>query len=113
MNFTLLQAATPANGSGTYSTLIMLVLIFVVFYFFIIRPQKNKQKEIQKFRDNIKEGDRVITAGGIYGKVKHVKESTIVLEIAEGVRITIDKGSVYGSANDTAADATNVANEKK
>lgn len=114
LNYILLQAANgAANGSGTYSTLIMLVLIFVVFYFFMIRPQMKKQKEIKKFRDSIKTGDKVITAGGIYGKVKDVKPATIVLEIAEGVRITIDKGSVYATAADTVADAANVANEKK
>ena len=65
MNSILLQAAAAPNGAGTYSTLIMLVLIFVVFYFFMIRPQMKKQKEIKKFRDSIKEGDKVITAGGI------------------------------------------------
>ncbi len=103
-NMILLQAATgAASGSGTYSTLIMLVLIFVVFYFFMIRPQMKKQKEIKKFRDSIAVGDKVITAGGIYGKIKEVKENTIVLEICDGVKITVDKGSVYASAADTAA----------
>ncbi|MBO6035333.1 MAG: preprotein translocase subunit YajC [Paludibacteraceae bacterium] len=114
MNSILLQAAAaPANGTGTYSTLIMLVLIFVVFYFFMIRPQMKKQKEIKKFRDSIKEGDKVITAGGIYGKVKSVKPDTIILEIADGVKITIDKGSVYASAADTAADASNAVTAEK
>ncbi len=102
-NMVLLQAAT--SGSSTYSTLIMLVLIFVVFYFFMIRPQMKKQKEIKKFRDSIAVGDKVITAGGIYGKVKEVKDTTIVLEICEGVKITVDKGSVYASAMDTATAA--------
>ena len=59
MNPILLEAAANPNGTGTYSTLIMLVLIFVVFYFFMIRPQMKKQKEIKKFRDSIKEGDKV------------------------------------------------------
>lgn len=115
MNYTiLLQAAAPAaGGTGTYSTLIMLVLIFVVFYFFMIRPQMKKQKEIKKFRDSISVGDKVITAGGIYGKVRDVKETTIILEISDGVKITIDKGSVYASASDSVADAANTANEKK
>ncbi|MCQ2350372.1 MAG: preprotein translocase subunit YajC [Paludibacteraceae bacterium] len=113
MNSTILLQAAPAGASAGYSTIIMLVLIFVVFYFFMIRPQMKKQKEIKKFRDSIKNGDKVITAGGIYGKVKEVKETTIILEIAEGVKITIDKGSVYASASDTATDANNVANDKK
>lgn len=102
----LLQAQT-ANPQGGYSSLILIVLMFVVFYFFMIRPQMKKQKEMKKFRDSIKQGDKVITAGGIYGKVKEVKENIIVLEIADGVRISIDKGSVYPNAADTNAAQNN------
>ena len=99
MNTILLQAAAAPNGTGTYSTLIMLVLIFVVFYFFMIRPQMKKQKEIKKFRDSIKEGDKVITAGGIYGTVKEIDEvsNTLKVEIANGICIKVDKGSVFAS----------------
>lgn len=78
--------------------LIMIVLLIVVFYFFMIRPQQKRQKEIRKFREGIRQGDRVVTAGGIYGKVRAVKESTFVIEISNGVNITIDKNSVYPSA---------------
>lgn len=78
--------------------LIMIVLLIVVFYFFMIRPQQKRQKEIRKFREGIRQGDRVVTAGGIYGKVRTVKESTFVIEISNGVNITIDKNSVYPSA---------------
>ena len=77
--------------------------MFVVIYFFMIRPQQKRQKEIKKFRDSITNGDKVITAGGIYGKVKDVKETTLTLEIADNVRITIDKGSVFPNAADTNA----------
>ena len=104
MNYILLQAATATEGSG-WSSIIMIVLMFVVIYFFMIRPQQKRQKEIKKFRDSIKNGDKVITAGGIYGKVKDVKESTITLEIADNVRITIDKNSVYANAIDSNAEA--------
>ena len=97
----LLNAA--AQGDGGMSSIIMIVLMFVVFYFFMIRPQMKKQKEMKKFRDSIANGDKVITAGGIYGKVKDVKETTIVLEIADNVRITIDKGSVFPNAADSNA----------
>ena len=100
MNYILLQAATATEGSG-WSSIIMIVLMFVVIYFFMIRPQQKRQKEIKKFRDSIKKGDKVITAGGIYGKVKDVKETTITLEIADNVRITIDKNSVYANAVDS------------
>lgn len=93
-NFIALQQ----GGNAGVMNLVMIVALIAIFYFFMIRPQQKKQKEIKKFRDALNVGDRVITAGGIYGKIRGVKDTTIVLEIAEGVRITIDKGSVYPSA---------------
>ena len=101
MNNILLQAAAAPAGQNGWSSILMIVLMFVVIYFFMIRPQQKRQKEIKKFRDSIKNGDKVITAGGIYGKVKDVKETTITLEIADNVRITIDKNSVYANALDS------------
>ncbi len=108
MNNILLQAAAAPAGQNGWSSILMIVLMFVVIYFFMIRPQQKRQKEIKKFRESIKAGDKVITAGGIYGKVKDVKETTITLEIADNVRITIDKNSVYANAVDSnsAAEAT-------
>ncbi|MDE6114292.1 preprotein translocase subunit YajC [Barnesiella sp. WM24] len=93
-NFIALQQ----GGNAGVMNLVMIVALIAIFYFFMIRPQQKKQKEIKKFRDALNVGDRVITAGGIYGKIRGVKDTTIVLEIADGVRITIDKGSVYPSA---------------
>lgn len=92
----LLQAAEApaAKGAGS-SQLIMLVLIFAVFYLFMIRPQMKKQKEVKKFREALKNGDKVVSAGGIHGKVKDIKEQTVVVEIADGVKITVDKASVF------------------
>ncbi|MEE0990335.1 MAG: preprotein translocase subunit YajC [Paludibacteraceae bacterium] len=101
MNYILLQAAAAPAGQNGWSSILMIVLMFVVIYFFMIRPQQKRQKEIKKFRESIKSGDKVITAGGIYGKVKDVKETTITLEIADNVRITIDKNSVYANAVDS------------
>lgn len=101
MNNILLQAAAAPAGQNGWSSILMIVLMFVVIYFFMIRPQQKRQKEIKKFRESIKSGDKVITAGGIYGKVKDVKETTITLEIADNVRITIDKNSVYANAVDS------------
>ncbi|MCM1470928.1 MAG: preprotein translocase subunit YajC [Bacteroides sp.] len=77
----------------------MIVLLIVVFYFFMIRPQQKRQKQIRNFREGLQQGDRVVTAGGIYGKVRQIKENTFVIEIANGVNITIDKNSVYPSAD--------------
>lgn len=87
-----------AGGSAGMMNLIMIVALIAIFYFFMIRPQQRKQKEIRKFREGLNVGDRVITAGGIYAKIRAVKENTITLEIADNVRISIDKGSVYPSA---------------
>ena len=77
-----------------------MIAIFVVFYFFMIRPQQKKQKELQKQRDAIKKGDKVITAGGIYGVIKEVQETTFLIEVSKDVTIKVDKGSVYVSAED-------------
>ena len=76
----------------------MMVAIFAIMYFFMIRPQNKKQKEIQNFRKNLEIGQEVITAGGIYGKVKDIEDSVVVLEIASGVKIKIDKNSIYANA---------------
>lgn len=94
LNSILLQA----QGAG-FESIIMIVALIVIFYFFMIRPQSKKQKEIKKFREALQKGDHVITAGGIYGRIKEIKENNIILlEISDNVRIKIDKGSVYPSA---------------
>lgn len=96
MNLTtiLLQAqagAGDAGGMGSLGSLLMIVLIFVVFYFFMIRPQSKRQKEIKKFQDSLQNGKNVVTSGGIYGKIKEVKENTVIIEVADGVRIKVNK----------------------
>ena len=97
----LLQAAAPAGGGmSSYSGILMMVAIFVVFYFFMIRPQTKRQKEIKKQREAMQAGDKVVTSGGIYGKVKEIKETTVVVEIADNVRIKVDKNSVFATAED-------------
>lgn len=80
----------------------MIVVLIVIFYFFLIRPQSKKQKEIRKFREALQVGDKVITAGGIHGKIKEISDTYFVLEIADNVKIRIDKASVYPSAADAA-----------
>ena len=77
---TLLQAAAPAAGQqagGGWSFWLMIILMFVIMYFFMIRPQRKQQKELEKFRNELKKGDKVITAGGIYGTVGEIEEKTI------------------------------------
>ena len=98
-----------AQGGGGYSGIIMIVALIVIFYFFMIRPQNKKQNEIKKFREGLAKGDKVITAGGIYGKIKDIKDNCIMLEIAPDVVIKIDKNSIYQSA----LDAAETANQAK
>ena len=101
LNYILLQAAPAADmaqeqGSGnSWSFWVMMILIFVVFYFFMIRPQTKKQKELQKQREAMKKGDKVLTAGGIYGEIKDVQENAFIVTIAKDITIKVDKGSVY------------------
>ena len=83
------------TASGGLSSIVMIILMIVVFYFFLIRPQKKRQKEIQEFQNSVKSGTKVVTSGGIYGTVKEVKEKYFVVEIADNVRISIDKASVF------------------
>jgi preprotein translocase subunit YajC len=109
LNFIFMQAATAASGAtqqgGGASFWIMMVLIFVVFYFFMIRPQQKKQKELQKQRDALTKGNKVVTAGGIYGIIKEVQETTFLIEVAKDVTIKVDKGSVYVAAEDAQQNA--------
>lgn len=90
MNNILLQAG---QSSGLQS-LIMFGLIILVFYFFMIRPQLKKAKEAKNFRDNIQKGDKVVTIGGIHGKVAEVNENTVLLEVATNVKITVEKAAI-------------------
>lgn len=101
LNSILLQAA-----GGSWGGMVMIIAMIAIFYFFMIRPQQKKQKEIRKAREAMQPGDKVVTAGGIYGKIKAVKETTFSVEIAQDVIIKIDKGSVYPSAEDAAQDAS-------
>jgi len=101
MNLQTIILQETGAGSGGMQMILMMLLIVVVFYFFMIRPQSKRQKEIRKFRDSMKSGDKVVTAGGIHGRIKEVKEDCIILEIADNVRIKVDKASVFASAADT------------
>ena len=89
--FTLLQASAPAAQGSGLSMWIMLALIFVVMWFFMIRPQRKQQKELQNFRDSLKKGDKVVTVGGIYGTVCEIKEGTVLIEVDNNVKIRVSK----------------------
>ena len=89
-----------AGGQSQWSGILMMVVIVAIFYFFMIRPQQKKQKEIQKSREALKTGDKVITAGGIYGKIKEIGDTYMLIEISDGVRIRVDKTSIFASSED-------------
>ncbi|MBQ7258926.1 MAG: preprotein translocase subunit YajC [Paludibacteraceae bacterium] len=106
LNLIFLQAAEGAAQQGSqWSFWIMMILIFVVFYFFMIRPQTKKQKELQAQRDAMKKGDKVVTAGGIYGEIKEVQENAFIITIAKEVTIKVAKESVFADASDAAEQA--------
>lgn len=100
----LLQAQAQPQGEPTffqqYSFLIPMILIFVVMYFFMVRPQQKKQKEVVKWRESLKKGDRIVTVGGIYGTVAEVKDTFLVVEIDANVKIRVDKSSVVKDITD-------------
>ena len=93
----ILAAQADQGGGSMTSFLIMMVAIFAIMYFFMIRPQQKRQKEIQSFQNNLTEGTPVVTGGGIYGTVKKIDLATGIIEvkIADGVVIKVDKGYVY------------------
>lgn len=102
MNVMFLAAQDPATG-GNYSFLIMMVLIFVIMWFTMIRPQQKKQKEIKKFQNALSSGDKVVTAGGVYGTVRSVdlERGIVSVEVAKGVTIAVDKNCVFADVTDT------------
>jgi preprotein translocase subunit YajC len=91
----LLQAGGPMGSS-----LIFMVVIIAIFYFFMIRPQQKKQKQIVQAREAMQVGDKVVTAGGIHGRIKEVRDTYFLLEVSSGVTIKVDKASVFASATD-------------
>lgn len=110
LNYIILNQ--PASDGSGLMNIGMIILLVVIFYFFMIRPQQKKQKEIRKFRESTQVGDKVVSAGGIYGKVRRVKETAFVVEVAPDVLITIDKNSIYPSATDAQTDAESDKTQK-
>lgn len=96
--------ASQAQQGGNFSFIFLMVAIFVIMWFFMIRPQQKKQKEIRNFQNSLKEGQKVVTGGGIYGEVKKIDLTTNIVdvEIAKGVVIRVDKGYVFADVTATA-----------
>lgn len=98
--FIFMQEAAAKGLGGSWSMIIMMVLIFVVMWLFMIRPQQKQQKELNKFRNSLEKGQKIVTAGGIYGVVKEVKDSYVLMEIDSNCTIRVDKSAVMRDPSD-------------
>lgn len=99
----VLLMGQPTEGQNPIMQFAPLLLIIVVFYFFMIRPQMKRQKDLRKYRDSLQKGDKVITTGGIYGKIDGIKDNLIIVEIDTNVRIKIDKSAILKDSSDISA----------
>lgn len=96
----ILMMQPEGQDANPLMSFLPLILIVVVFYFFMIRPQMKRQKEVRKFRESLSKNDKVVTTGGIYGRIIEVKETTVVLEIAKDVLIKVDKNGIVKDMSD-------------
>lgn len=101
----LLDQQTEQSGGSAWSGMVMIVAMIVIFYFFMIRPQNKKQKELKKARESMKKGDKIVSAGGIHGRIKELKDNVVMMEVAPGVVIKIDKASVFADPTPASAPA--------
>ena len=98
----LLMAPQQEGGEGSgWMSFLPLILIIVVFYFFFIRPQMKKSKDQKKFRASIQKGQKVLTIGGIHGRIVEMQETTVTLEVENGVRFRVEKSAIASSTSDT------------
>jgi preprotein translocase subunit YajC len=103
MSVLLMMGAQPGakqSSGDALMSFLPLLLIIVVFYFFMIRPQMKRQKELKNFRESLQKGDKVITLGGMYGKIQEIQENAVILEIADNVRIKVDKNGLIKDPSD-------------
>ena len=97
----VLQAAAQAPQGSAAPMWIMLLLIFVVMWFFMIRPQRKQQKELEKFRNELKKGDKVVTIGGIYGTIAEIQENTVLIKVDGETKLRVDKKSLVKDFSST------------
>lgn len=99
---TILQAAgaaAPQAAGSSWSMWVMMIAIFAIMWFFMIRPQRKQQKELQNFRSSLKKGDKVVTVSGVFGIVAEVREDIVVVEVAKDVKLKMTKDAIARSAN--------------
>ncbi|MBE0676377.1 MAG: preprotein translocase subunit YajC [Bacteroidales bacterium] len=90
------------EGANPLMSFLPLILVFVIFYFFMIRPQMRKQKELSTYRNALQKGDKVITTGGIYGKIADVKDNVVTVDVGGDVRLRVDKSAILKDSSDIA-----------
>ncbi len=102
LNYVLLMApqSGAAGGANPLISLLPIILVFVVFYFFMIRPQMKKQKELNNYRNALEKGDKIVTTGGIYGRVSEVKDNIVIMDAGGDVKLKIDKSAVLKDSSD-------------
>jgi len=98
--FIIAQTSAGTGGASSVNMLLMMGLMIVVFYFFMIRPQMKRQKEMTKFRSALQKGDKIVTTGGIYGKIDEIKDNIIILEVAPNTKLKVDKSVVLKDMSD-------------
>lgn len=96
----LLLMGPPAEGQSPLVSFLPLLLIIVVFYFFMIRPQMKKQKDLRNFREALKKGDKIVTTGGIYGKINDISGQVITIDVGNNVHLKVDKNAVLADSTD-------------
>jgi preprotein translocase subunit YajC len=99
---TIILQQTADGKGGSMQFLIMMVVVFAIMYFLMIRPQQKRQKELVKFRNLLEKGQKIVTAGGIYGTIKEVKENYVLVDVDNNVSIRIDKSMVMKDSSDLA-----------
>lgn len=107
----LIAMAPPPGGGGEgsiFSTLLMFVLIIAIFYFMILRPQQKRQKEREKLLSAVKKGDKIITAGGLHATVAGLDDKTVLLQVAEGVKLKFERSSISSVVKEAEGDSKKV-----
>lgn len=104
----IVLAQASAQSGGGLSGILMIVAMIAIFYFFMIRPQSKKQKEIKKQREALTKGSKIVTAGGIHGRIKEISDLYMMVEIAPNTVIRVDKNSIFA-----APDTQDAAKEEK
>jgi preprotein translocase subunit YajC len=111
LNILNLIAMTPGGGDaggGIFSTIVMFALIIAIFYFLIIRPQQKRQKERQKLLDSVQKGDKVVTIGGVHGVVEGVEDKTLLLKIADNVKVKVERTAISSIGGKGEAEAPKI-----